>query len=299
MRKVLLAILLVLLVAWQVQARISRMPDQKPIHGSQIDWKHPITKGLVLHLLMNERSGNKTYDLSGKENNGTIIGAAWRANGLEFDGVDDYVLVNDANSLDITGPITISFWAKPSSTASNAGGWMDKYAAYAIRYYVSGSQKLNVVLWGTATTKQVASSASGLLPVGQWTHFTMTYDLSNVKQYFNGALDTASVIAFTESLKTSAQNLSIMRTLTDANHLNGTIDEVAIWNRSLSAAEIKKLYEDPYCFIKKPQNMALRWLGIPAAAPPAGGGGVPTQIIGPIVTQWICDEVYAGSLAYA
>ena len=36
-----------------------------------------------------------------------------------------------------------------------------------------------------------------------------------------------------------------------------------------------------------------------AAAPPAGGGDVPTQIMGPIVTQFICDEVYAGSLAYA
>jgi len=36
-----------------------------------------------------------------------------------------------------------------------------------------------------------------------------------------------------------------------------------------------------------------------AAAAPGGGGGVPTQIIGPVVTQWISDEVYAGSLAYA
>ena len=59
-----------------------------------------------------------------KGNNGTISGATWTAGGkyggaLSFDGVNDWVTVNDANSLDLAGAMTLEAWVQP--TAIN--GW--------------------------------------------------------------------------------------------------------------------------------------------------------------------------------
>ncbi len=72
----------------------------------------------------NEKSGQTAYDSSGNGNNGTL-GAnssagsddpSWtigkKGAGLSFDGSNDYVIVSDSNSLDITNSITIMGWFK-------------------------------------------------------------------------------------------------------------------------------------------------------------------------------------------
>ena len=79
---------------------------------------------LVAAYGFNEGTGSTVADASGKGNNGTISGATWTAGGkyggaLSFDGVNDWVTVNDANSLDLTGAMTLEAWVQP--TAIN--GW--------------------------------------------------------------------------------------------------------------------------------------------------------------------------------
>src|SRR6185436_9570699 len=63
-------------------------------------------------------------DESGNGNVGTLSGATWTAAGkfcgaLSFDGINDWVTVADANSLDLTTGMTVSAWVKPSSL----NGW--------------------------------------------------------------------------------------------------------------------------------------------------------------------------------
>jgi hypothetical protein len=64
-----------------------------------------------------EGSGNVAYDSSGQGNDGIVYGAAWvpgvNNTGLEYDGIDDYVRVDDSVSLDFTDEITIMGWMKP------------------------------------------------------------------------------------------------------------------------------------------------------------------------------------------
>ncbi len=63
---------------------------------------------------------------------------------------------------------------------------------------------------------------------------------------------------------------------------NGIIEYGYLWDRDLSSAEIASLHREPYQMFTRP-SVARRFA--PQVVAPAGGGGVPTQIIGPIMTQ--------------
>ena len=82
-------------------------------------WK--TLEGLVLWLDFNKC---QAIDLSGNGNNGTIYGAQCvegrSGKALSFDGVDDYVEVNDSESLDITNGITILAWINANSFPKEA-----------------------------------------------------------------------------------------------------------------------------------------------------------------------------------
>ena len=82
--------------------------------------------GLVAAYGFNEGTGTTLLDQTGTGHTGTIAGAAWTAQGkfgsaLTFDGVNDWVTVNDANDLDFTTGMTLEAWVFP--TASGGGSW--------------------------------------------------------------------------------------------------------------------------------------------------------------------------------
>ncbi|MCE8423143.1 MAG: hypothetical protein J5U16_04345, partial [Candidatus Methanoperedens sp.] len=91
---------------------------------SLLNWNN----SLVGWLRMNETAGTLVQDFSGYGNNGTWIGndtinvtSGRFGNALLFDGVDDYVNVSSALSLNITSALTIEAWVKPMIIASYGG----------------------------------------------------------------------------------------------------------------------------------------------------------------------------------
>ncbi|MBI5066349.1 LamG domain-containing protein, partial [Candidatus Woesearchaeota archaeon] len=71
-----------------------------------------------------------------------------------------------------------------------------------------------------------------------WRFVALTYDKSNIKLYVDGALQSS--VALTDSIYLSSNNIVIG--LDGSYYFNGSIDEVAVWNRTLSATEIQDLY---------------------------------------------------------
>ena len=91
------------------------------------------------------------------------------------------------------------------------------------------------------TLKQATGS---VLSTGVPYRLTGTYDGSNIRLYTNGVLSATT--AQTSGTLTSSGNVSIGRSVYDASALrfvNGLIDNVSIWNRALSAAEVLADYE--------------------------------------------------------
>jgi hypothetical protein len=80
-------------------------------------------EGLVGYWSFDEGEGTIAHDYSGNSNDGTIYGATWVdgkvGKALSFDGVDDYVRVNDSSNFDITDAITIEAWIKPIKTTGD------------------------------------------------------------------------------------------------------------------------------------------------------------------------------------
>ena len=80
--------------------------------------------GLVGAYNFEEASGSTVVDASGKGNTGTISGATRITQGrfgkaLSFDGVNDWVTINDTASLDLTTGMTLEAWVYPTVNMSH------------------------------------------------------------------------------------------------------------------------------------------------------------------------------------
>jgi flagellin-like protein len=197
------------------------------------------TTGIVSEWHFNSGTGNIAYDSSGNENDGTIHGAAWisgmSGSALSFNGSNDYVNVPYAANLDITGAITIELWMNPTNFHS---GW--NYLVFQTNY------KFEFGFYSSAVSEEPRfkpeNSAGKTFEVegdaintGQWDHVVGVRDGSFVGIYVNGILKK-SRNDFTGDLK-SGGNVQIGGE-GDNNGLNSTIDEVRIYNGSLTSGEI-------------------------------------------------------------
>jgi len=173
-------------------------------------------------------------------NAGKAKHADWEPNGkwgsaMRFDGVDDYVAVNDSDVLDFTNAVTVSTWVRPNAWTDWAQ-LVDKDGNFLLRK--SGGDALLQWVWYNGTV--VRRCLSSLPPVGVWTNVVVTAAGNDVNAiYFNGVSQGCTPSTWFAGGRTMVYNLSI-----GGNNLgfNGSIDEVRVWNRALSVAEIQQQY---------------------------------------------------------
>ena len=204
---------------------------------------------------LDENTGNLTEDASSNENNGTIYGANWSTGrisyGLEFDGADDYVDCGNDSTLNFgqTESFTIEFWMKTNLSGSlGVQGLIEKGLGTNYKYKIShdvDNDRISVSL--RSGVVGTISTVTGVAPIsdGNWHHICIVRNVTDSKIYLyvNGTLDasgtdnTNATIGNTRSLKIG---------YVDDIYFNGTIDEIRILNRSLSASEVLYDYERGY-----------------------------------------------------
>jgi hypothetical protein len=218
----------------------------------------PQPAGLVLALAFDEAAGTTAIDSSSSARNGTIRQAVRVLSGkiggaLRFDGVNDWVTVTDttASPLDLTTGMTIEAWVNPSAMSGwetvlykergAQGAGLLSYALYAHdgAPLPGGTARpagyVRVAPAASTTDRAVRGSAT--LPLNTWTHIATTYDGANQRFYVNGVL-----VGTTPGTGSIASNNGAIRIGGNNSSLNeffaGMIDEVRVYNRALSAAEI-------------------------------------------------------------
>ena len=206
--------------------------------------------GPVAYWKFDEGSGSVINDYSINNNTGTLhLGTsgntttsnAWvtgkHGSALSFDGVDDYVDCGNDESLDITDAITIEAWVKPVLDSD-----FRTIVAHDMWYHWGMRKGNNNSVCCHMRYSDGSRCQSLYIPAltAEWQHIAFTWDKTvasnNAKAYKNGVLVDVATCGVGLDLHAPRWGLNI------GSPFNGAIDEVRIYNRALSAAEIRKHY---------------------------------------------------------
>lgn len=193
--------------------------------------------------------GNKIYDLSGNENNGTLVNSPTYSSDnygvMSFDGSNDIISLPLSNSLKNTS-YTISVFMNSNITIQN--GTSERYFYY-YRGTTTGSNRFGVLfgfsvnstgnngrlslvlgngVWNTYSTSQ-SSWASNT-----WYNLTVTQSGSSYKFYVNGLLVNSGTAV--------TPGFSGMDSNSSGYHWNGKIASLLVYNTALSASEVLHNY---------------------------------------------------------
>ncbi len=193
-------------------------------------------------------STNHTLDSTSYKNDGKLYNfpcapttcnftSGKAGNALSFDGVNDYVDAGNAASLNITNAITMQAFVKLNNLQWNG------YVAKTSTYWIGRDQDANKFWMRLNTPAGWKDVYSTTIPVtGIWYDLVGTYDGTTLKLYVNGNLESTTVYSGTITAN-SGNNVFIGGVDTTPTYpTNGTIDEVMIFSKALSADEIRQLY---------------------------------------------------------
>lgn len=185
--------------------------------------------GLSAHWRFDEGQGTVAADSSGHGLNGTVSGPTWTAGKLGFalsfaNGTDNVSI----GASDLPVPWTAAMWvnrqASPDVSAILMNGGS---SALKLEQYPS-TGRVGFTQYG------VADYAFGYTaPVGIWTHLTFVGTASGTSLYVNGTFNDSN-----------PNSISLPRTLignSAGDALRGILDDVRLYSRDLSAAEIQKV----------------------------------------------------------
>jgi len=194
---------------------------------------------LVAWWKLDDASGSVAADSSGRGYNGTLRGdPSWVQGfldgGLLLDGVNDYVEVSTPLNLR-SNHVTITAWVKLNGRQSEWSGIVVSRAGSTIcglHYGPAGELRYN---WNDVTWGWV----SGLpMPDQEWFFTAVVVEPTRATVYLN---KQSAVNTVTHDIEEFDGTLAIGQDPLGGRFLRGIVDDVRIFNRSLSAAEVKAM----------------------------------------------------------
>jgi hypothetical protein len=215
--------------------------------------------GPIGYWNFDEGYGTTAYDSTGYKNDGTITSATWIKNGkkggaLSFDGASDYVNCGSDESLNISTSFSVSVWINLNDTETTSSdptiiakysGTGDGERSWLLSYRNVGSTDKGIAFY-------VVDSSNNLVPsyrsdwnpsANTWYHVVAVYDSDSqtMRTYVNSLIDKEKISGVPSSIKSTSSVDVVIGSI--PQYFNGQIDDVKIWNRALSADEVKLLYD--------------------------------------------------------
>lgn len=203
-----------------------------------------INDGMVGYWKLDEGSGSSAADSSGYGNDGTLGNSPTWINtslpslgftdgaALSLNGSTNYVSLGTSNLPATNAAQSISLWANIGATTNGNLIALSNSSSAAVQIKVNGTS-FGAYGWGGGTLVQTTTPSTGT-----WHHIAYTYDgAGNQTLYIDGIATTATATNQTGSVTTA-----YLGTYAPNNEMfNGSLDDVRIYNRVLTAAEVSAL----------------------------------------------------------
>jgi hypothetical protein len=201
--------------------------------------------GLVLYFSFDKDENGKVTDRSSKKNHGIVHGAKWAQQGkhggaYEFNGMDDYISVPDSDSLHMRN-LTVMAWIYATDTSRVTGGMIvekrPQDGCWELLHFDEG----RLLLRGAAVLAKYTDRDT--VKESEWMHVAGVIDGDSGVLYLNGNAVLRGAVAAV-SPTTGEVLIGVGRNSHPSDdHFKGIIDEVMVFDRALSAEEVKKLYD--------------------------------------------------------
>jgi hypothetical protein len=203
-----------------------------------------LPSGSVAYYPLDTGTGDEAYDVSANENNGAIIASpSWVTgeigDGLALNGSTQYVQIPSSSSDSQTGTMAIEAWVNLTNYTNNneilskTTGSGTTNNTFELRTQASTGD-LQFLGYDTALRTITSSSA---VPTGGWHQVAVSKTGTTVTLYIDGAPVGSGSVGTTTS---NSNNMLIgaRNDLSSSTFFTGSIDEVRLYSRSLSTAEV-------------------------------------------------------------
>ncbi|MBI2671345.1 DUF853 family protein, partial [Candidatus Woesearchaeota archaeon] len=210
--------------------------------------KYNSSNGTVVDFSGNNNNGNATNALINNYLPGGTNGSKFNG-GYRFDDVNDNIQIIESASLQsstTSESITVSVWVYPQTITSDAN-FEDTilYTEQSILRFQTSDDLETYIADDTGTFRNL--NANNIWAPNNWYNIVLTFDNTNMKIYKNG-IEVATTASFSGlgigmSAACALYVLGDDCQIPNTDTFNGSIDEVSIWNRTLSAQEVQDLYK--------------------------------------------------------
>lgn len=219
----------------------------------------PSTQGLVLYYAFNGDTGTTARDTSPSKINGTYVnttasaarssGPAGKSFAARFVGASQqYISVPERNALDVDR-FTLAAYVNYTGVENpqTGGRWevFEKANAYWINIRTDGHVRVGGFFGGCVNKNWQYLDSTTTVPTNTWTHVAATYNGTTLTVWINGQRAGSRSITGTHTCNNNRRLAIGAKNDPDQGlleaFLDGQLDEIRIYNRSLSASEIQGL----------------------------------------------------------
>ncbi len=221
-----------------------------------------LSANLIGWWRLDETSGTKALDSSAGNQQGTTSGSpTWNSTSGKIKGMlacptssDNMSLGNHSKFYFGSGNFTVAFWVRKNANSSGWTNWrgvtkwydnsttsMDEWSVDLADSATGGTNKPEFESYFNSTSR--VATATNALTIGQWAHLAGVRDGTSIRLYMNGKQEAVTgTLAASDALTNTGRPIVISASGSQATGSNADYDDLRIYNRALSTAEILALY---------------------------------------------------------
>ncbi|MEK6823769.1 MAG: LamG domain-containing protein, partial [Nanoarchaeota archaeon] len=188
-----------------------------------------------------------TYDYSDNGNDGTLMGGViYNSSGVyggayTFDGVDDYINVSDSSTLNFgTGDFSVGAWIEASSYGKQLMIVTKDIATAGYTFEAMGNRLR--VQSSSGAGWSLANSNANLVNGSR--HYVLFVRTGATAKFYIDGVDQTNLNPINSGNLSTTNSLKIGTYAGLTSNFNGSMDEIMIWNTSLTATEVLALYNN-------------------------------------------------------